>query len=82
MCCDIDMMVSTYRLEKPLIVHLPDGSSKQVLCVGCVRINKEIYLKEVMLIPEFIHNLLSVAQLIADSKANCTFLPKHCIIQK
>lgn len=41
-CCDIDMMVSTYVFETPLSVGLPDGTTKKVFCGGAVRKNKDI----------------------------------------
>lgn len=46
-----------------------------------MRINKHIYLKDVMLVPVFTQNVLYVAQLFKDPSAKCTFLPRHCIIQ-
>lgn len=63
-------------------MHLPDVSSKQVFCGGSVRLNKDIYLKDVLLVPGFTHNLLSIAQLVKDSKAKCTFMPGHCLLQR
>lgn len=47
-----------------------------------MRINKDIYLKDVLLVSGFTHNPLSVAQLIVDSRAKWTFLPSHCMIKK
>lgn len=80
-CYDVDMLVSSYRLEKPVNVHLPDGTVKIVTHCGDARINKYIYLKEVLLVPGFTHNLLSVAQLNQDSGTKCVFMDSHCVIQ-
>lgn len=73
--------MTTFKYETPLLVKLPDGSSKEVYCGGSVRVNKDIYLDDVMLVPDFTHNLLSVAQLVKDSQAKCVFLPQRCIMQ-
>lgn len=80
-CSNVDMMVSIYRLEIPINVHLPDGSSKVVTHGGNARVSKNIFLKDVLLVHGFTHNLMSVAQLIQDSKVRLTFLPTHCVIQ-
>lgn len=43
--------------------------------------SKDIFLKDVLLVHGFTHNLLYVAQLIQDSKFKFIFLPTHCVIQ-
>lgn len=80
-CYDTDMLVSSYKLDRPVNVHLPDGTIKVVTHGGDARINKHIYLKDVLLVPGFTHNLLSVAQLNQDSATKCSFMDNHCIIQ-
>lgn len=62
-------------------IHLPDGSVKIVHYAGNARISKHLFLKDVLLVPGFKHNLILVAQLVVDSVARCTFLPSHCLIQ-
>lgn len=81
-CYDANMMMTTYRLDKLVIVHLPDGSVKPVTFGGDARISKEVFLKDVLTVPGYINNLIFVAQLIKDSGVKFTFLPTHCIIQK
>lgn len=71
----------SYKLIEPVNVHLPDGAMKVVTHAGDAIINKNIYLKDVLLVPGFTHNLIFVAQLIHDSVAKCVFLPTHCIVQ-
>lgn len=80
-CSNMDMMVSTYRLENPINVHIPDGSCKVATYGGDARVSKDIFLKDVLLVHGFTHNLLSVAQLIQDSNVRFSFLPTHCLIQ-
>lgn len=57
-CYDADMMMRTYKLDNPVTVHLPDGSIKVVKYGGDTRVNKDIVLKDVLLVPCFTNNLI------------------------
>lgn len=81
-CCSPELLYTTYRLERPAIVHLPDGATKQVVTAGKVRINRDIVLSDVLYVPGFTHNLLSIAQLIQENEVRCTFYQTHCVFQK
>lgn len=81
-CYDREMLHTIYRLERPVTIHLPDGSLRQVTVGGKVQLNKDIILEDVLFVPGFTHNLLSVAQLIHDSGVRCTFYPTHCTFQR
>lgn len=37
-CCTPELLYTTYKLEKPVDVRLPDGSSKRVACEGKVKL--------------------------------------------
>lgn len=63
-CSTPELFSYIYKLKKPVEVHLPDGSSNRVLSAGNMKLNKDIILVDVLYIPGFTHNLLSVAQLI------------------
>lgn len=76
-CCDREMLHMVYRLEKTAMVHLPDGSKREVTVAGNVRVNQDIVLENVLYVPGFTHNLLSVAQLIQDSGIRCIFYKTH-----
>lgn len=82
MCYDTELLHTTYRLDKPVVVHLPDGSSKQVRIAGTVRLTNEIVLSDVLYVPGFTNNLFSVAQLIQDSGVRCIFYQTYCIFQR
>lgn len=47
-CSNTDLLQSTYQLDKPVRIHLPDGSSKRVIHGGTTRLNKDIELTEVL----------------------------------
>lgn len=59
-----ELMYTIYKLDKPVEVHLLDGSSRRVACVGKVRLNKDIILMNVFYIPGFTQNLLSVCKIL------------------
>lgn len=81
-CATTELFTCTYKLEKPVEVHLPDGSSKRVYSAVKVKLNKDILLVDVLYIPGFTHNLLSVAQLIHDFGIKCIFLSRSLCIPK
>lgn len=81
-CCTLDQMYTTYKLDKRIEVRLPDGSTIEVSTGGTVRLNEDIALLNVLYIPGFTHNLLSVARLIHDSGIKCVFYTSHCVFQQ
>lgn len=81
-CCNTEMFNTTYRLDRAVIVNLPDGASKRVIVAAHVQLNAEIILRDVLYLPGFTHNLLSVGQLIQDSGIKCTFYQTRCMFQK
>lgn len=72
-CCDKEMLHTTFRLDKPVVVNLPDGSTKEVKIAGKVRLTRAIMLSDVLYVPSFTNNLLSVAQLIQENDIRCIF---------
>ncbi|GKB33099.1 retrovirus-related pol polyprotein from transposon TNT 1-94 [Tanacetum coccineum] len=53
------LFISTKALKKPIIFHLPDGTSKIVTIVGKVQLTLNLILTDVFYVPEFQLNLLS-----------------------
>lgn len=80
-CCDKEILHTIYRLNTPIKVHLPDGSSREVMVAGKVRLTKDIVLTDVLFVPGFTNNLLSVAQLLQGSGIRCIFYPTHCLFK-
>lgn len=60
----LEVFSTTYQLIKPLYIALPDGSIKPVHTTCTVVLNSGITLSNVFYIPDFKHNLLSVARLL------------------
>lgn len=81
-CCNPDLMTNVTELMKSQDIFLQDGIVKQITHLGMVEINADITLQNVLLAPDFTHNLISVVQLAKDSMARCLFLNTHCVIQR
>lgn len=81
-CCNPELLHTSYKLDKPTVVFLPDGSSKSVSYAGIVKINKDILLVDVLYVPGFTNNLLTVAHLVRTIDLKCIFYPTHCLFQK
>lgn len=63
------------------ILHLPNGSTTSVTQMGSVMLSSDIVLQNVLCVPSFAYNLLSVSKLLKDAKCIATFAPTHCSIQ-
>ncbi|GJW99363.1 retrovirus-related pol polyprotein from transposon TNT 1-94 [Tanacetum coccineum] len=75
------LFISTKVLKKPIIVHLPDGTSKTVIIVGKVQLTPNLILTDVFYVPEFQLNLLSVGKLIQTNNLTAHFYPNDCMFQ-
>ncbi|CAN1192604.1 Retrovirus-related Pol polyprotein from transposon TNT 1-94 [Linum perenne] len=62
-------------------VTLPTGSRVQATHCGSVPLSCGLILKNVLLVPHFSFNLLSVSQLTNDSSLTVTFSSSQCLIQ-
>lgn len=63
------------------IVHLPNGSHIDTLSIGFVQVNPYLYINNVLRIPSFQVNLLSVSKLTCDLNYIITFHSNFCILQ-
>ncbi|KAK9750636.1 hypothetical protein RND81_02G209700 [Saponaria officinalis] len=72
----------TYRLlSKPLTVVLPDGQTKVVKYGGEIELTDRLLLTNVLYLPDFKHNLLSLGRLLDDSDLTAHFSSSGCYIQ-
>ncbi|XP_074321433.1 uncharacterized protein LOC141657940 [Silene latifolia] len=68
-------------LVKPIYVALPDGTLKQVFKTGQVYFTGSIMLQNVLYIPDFRQNLLSVGKLVSSTGLLVCFLSSKCLFQ-
>ncbi|KAK9741235.1 hypothetical protein RND81_03G091300 [Saponaria officinalis] len=81
MTCYKSLFTELRPLSKPVNVALPDGSIKVVKLAGDIAIHPKITLTNVLYLPDFRHNLLSVQRLLHASSLFMIFNPKNCILQ-
>ncbi|KAL2232559.1 UNVERIFIED_CONTAM: hypothetical protein Sindi_1435900 [Sesamum indicum] len=60
-CTNLRLFQSFAPPSQPKHIHLPDGSYKTATCVGTVQLNEYITLTDVLYLPSFSVNLLSVS---------------------
>ena len=72
---------STYREINPMVVHLP--TSQQVIAThsGTVKFTEFLHLEDVLYLPSFNFNLISISKLVSALNCKLTFLPNSCLIQ-
>ncbi|KAK9689858.1 hypothetical protein RND81_09G086400 [Saponaria officinalis] len=75
------LFVNLRCLIKPILVGLPDSTTKTVTQIGEIRIHPLILLHEVLFVPEFKHNLLSVGKLLSTNGLLIHFDVHKCVVQ-
>ncbi|KAK9757487.1 hypothetical protein RND81_01G165500 [Saponaria officinalis] len=81
MTSHVSLLHDVHPLPSPILVALPDGNVKFVAEVGCVYLTPQLTLSNVLFIPDFKQNLLSVGKLIEDANLTVHFFPSECIFQ-
>ena len=62
-------------------VRLPNGDMAKVTHVGTVQVSPTLLLENVLCIPSFSCNLISICKLTHTSSCCCIFLSQFCLIQ-
>ncbi|KAK4410377.1 Retrovirus-related Pol polyprotein from transposon RE1 [Sesamum angolense] len=81
MCGDARFFTTLTKLHKPTQVHLPDNSISYATHLGNIVLSPKLTLTDVLLIPSFKHNLISVSQLCKSHSVAFVFLTSSCILQ-
>ncbi|KAG8391436.1 hypothetical protein BUALT_Bualt01G0187600 [Buddleja alternifolia] len=75
----LDLITSPQLLSNPLFVHLPNGTTTNVTHTGNIILNPYITLHNVLYVPGFKHNLLSISKLCNDSNISLLFTSNHAL---
>ncbi|KAK9706543.1 hypothetical protein RND81_07G133900 [Saponaria officinalis] len=75
-----DVLINSRMLNQPILVGLPDGTTRTVTKIGEVQIHPKILLHDVLFVPGFKHNLLSVGKLLARDGMLIHFNVHNCMI--
>ncbi|XP_074306538.1 uncharacterized protein LOC141641789 [Silene latifolia] len=81
MTSNLALLSNVKVLAKPVYVSLPDGTVKVVHKSGTTRLNDQITLINVLLMPDFNQKLLSVGKLITTTGLTAIFLQNECLFQ-
>ncbi|WVZ10188.1 hypothetical protein V8G54_014718 [Vigna mungo] len=79
-CISLESFTS-YQKINPIPICLPNGKIIHANYKGTVRFNTKLSLSNVLYVPDFSFNLVSVSQLIAQHKCQLIFSPSGCIMQ-
>ena len=66
---------------KHTFVELPNGEKTKIDSIGSVKMSNSITLTDVLYVPDFKFNLLSISQLTQSLGCNVTFYPDYCVVQ-
>ncbi|XP_074306034.1 uncharacterized protein LOC141641259 [Silene latifolia] len=75
------LLIDIRLLHYPLHIGLPDGTIKIVHKAGKLRLNAHIILHNVLIVPDFKENLLSVEKLLKTTNLVVHFTEKACYFQ-
>ncbi|CAO2821171.1 unnamed protein product [Amaranthus hypochondriacus] len=76
----IDLLINPIHQHQHSTINLPNGQSSVISHKGSVSISPSLTLKDVLHIPTFKHNLLSVQKLSRDEHCKVIFEPTKCVI--
>lgn len=82
MTADVNLLVNVKHASKNLTINLPTGDVSHITHVGDVRLKCGLILHNVLVVPQFQHNLLSIHKLAKDNKCDVKFTPLTCEILK
>ncbi|CAN1298120.1 Retrovirus-related Pol polyprotein from transposon RE2 [Linum perenne] len=78
--CSVDLLTTIISVSGKF-VSLPNGQKIHVSHTGIIRITEHIILTDVMVIPSFSFNMLSVSKLTETISCTLKFTSSHCLIQ-
>jgi len=76
-----DHLLEIKQLTEHSNITLPNGHFSEISYIGKVKLSSTLVLNEVLYVPLFKYNLLSVPKLTKDTNYIVTFYPTLCIIQ-
>ena len=79
-CCSLPSFVSSVPTSNSSVT-LPNGHLVSISRIGSVQLSPHITLTDVLFVPQFQFNLLSVSALTQSHKYSVNFLSHSCLIQ-
>ncbi|XP_074323954.1 uncharacterized protein LOC141660872 [Apium graveolens] len=73
-------LINVKRAPTSYTITLPTGATTLITHIGNVVLQNGLKLNNVLYVPQFNHNLLSIHKLAQDGKCEVTFQPNRCVI--
>jgi len=80
-CYDLKWFISYTKIE-PIVVNLPNGSTIGTHCRGQVKLYDDFSIDNVLYLPQFVVNLISVPKLCQKQNCILQFEDDACTIQE
>lgn len=80
-CSDLSLMTGLRKISGKNTVQIPDGSLRFVKLVGNAVLHKNLVLYDVLFVPDFKYNPISVAKLLMHSDKQLIFDGTRCLLQ-
>ncbi|KAL0320311.1 UNVERIFIED_CONTAM: hypothetical protein Sradi_5292600, partial [Sesamum radiatum] len=80
-CGDVGLFYSVTKITTPINIHLPDNRITFATHRGDITLSPHLTLTNVLLVPRFSYNLLSVSQLCTARPVSFLFLTSSCTLQ-
>lgn len=81
MCANPNLFSKLKEIMHYTSVKLPDNRTKQITQEGNIRLCSTIILENVLYVPCFRYNLISVNKLTANTQSRFIFYPNYCLLQ-
>lgn len=81
MCCDSTLITNLCLSSHPYQICLPNKQTILVHQIGTVVLTSNLVLQNVLFVPNFNCNLLSVSKITKDSNCSVNFLSSTCVFQ-
>lgn len=80
MTSSVDLLTNIKIAAGGFTISLPTGDVSSITHVGDAQLKCGLLLKNVLVVPKFKHNLLSIHKLLKDNKCDVKFTPQTCEI--
>lgn len=77
-CISISLMHNIITHITPIIIHLPNGQTVACNTIGSVTLQSNITLHNVLYIPTFTYNLISISKILQHTLKSITFTRNSC----
>ncbi|XP_074328421.1 uncharacterized protein LOC141666331 [Apium graveolens] len=82
MCCDLSLFKSHEKMHRSdSFITIPNGKQVRIDKSGVVELNHDIVFKDVLYVPEFKFNLVSIPKICRDMSCTVTFTNNDCFLQ-